>query len=197
VTPPAAVLFRSNYRGRILYAVPGYLLEETPTHVVTATVPGAECRMLAGPRAQVLAAVAAGRERTETRAWDTTFVVWRTAFGAAHALGHFWNAETGCFLGYYVNLQAPLRRSELGFDSLDYQLDIVVEPNGVWRWKDEDELAEAVAVGVYSASEAAAVREEGERVIASLPDVLPTGWEGWRPDPSWPLLQLPNGWDRI
>jgi len=57
-------------------------------------------------------------------------VLWRTEFGAAHALGHFWNAETGRFLGHYVNLQAPLQRSEFGFDTMDHQLDVVVEPNG-------------------------------------------------------------------
>lgn len=25
---------------------------------------------------------------------------------------------------------------------------------------------------------------------------FPTGWEDWRPDPSWPVLLLPTGWAR-
>lgn len=59
------VVYRSIFRQRLLYAVPGWLLEETPRQVVTATVPGAETRQLVGPRGQVISSIAAGRERTE------------------------------------------------------------------------------------------------------------------------------------
>jgi hypothetical protein len=167
------------------------LLKETPTHIVTATLPGAQTVQLSGPRAEVLASVAAGRERTHEIEWQTNRVVWLTPFGAAHSIGHFWNAASGAFRGYYINLQAPLRRTELGFDSLDHVLDIVVEPGGHWRWKDEDELAEAVQLGLFTPDEAVAIRAEGERVIANLPSLLPTGWEDWLPDPAWPRLDLP------
>ena len=27
--------------------------------------------------------------------------------------------------------------------------------------------------------------------------LLPTGWEDWRPEPGWPVLELPGGWDRV
>ena len=190
---PPTVLFRSIFRGRLLYATPGWLLEETPRHVVTATVPGAETRQLVGPRRDVIRSVAAGRERTEVVAWQTNRVVWLTPFEAAHAIGHFWNDASGAFLGYYVNLQAPIRRSPYGFDSLDHVLDIVVKPDGTWHWKDEDELKEAVALGLFTDREALEIRAEGERVIASLPGLLPSGWEGWSPDPSWSVetLRLP------
>jgi len=106
---------------------------------------------------------------------------------------HFWNDATGEFLGHYVNLQAPLRRTPLGYDSGDHVLDIVVAPDGAWRWKDEDEFAEAIQLEHFTPSEAAEVRAEGERVIAGLPSLLPTGWETWRPDPAWPVsaLKLP------
>jgi len=30
-------------------------------------------------------------------------------------------------------------------------------------------------------------------VLADPP--WPTGWEAWRPDPSWPVPELPPGWD--
>jgi hypothetical protein len=33
-----------------------------------------------------------------------------------------------------------LRRTRLGFDTRDQALDVVVEPDGTWQWKDEDQL---------------------------------------------------------
>jgi len=60
------------------------------------------------------------------------------------------------------------------------------------QWKDEDELAEAVALGVFDERSAARVRAEGERVIASKP--WPTGWEDWRPPSDWAPLELPEDW---
>jgi hypothetical protein len=190
--PPPIAIYRSIYRGRLLYATPGRVLAETPRQVVTATLPGDETIQLAGPRRDVIPGIAAGRERTHRTPWERTRVVWITCWDGAHSIGLFWTAESGRFDGYYVNLQAPLRRSPVGFDSMDHVLDIVVSPDGRWQWKDEDELDDAVQVGMFSAPEAAEIRKEGERVIARLPELLPTGWEDWQPDPGWPALTLPS-----
>ena len=190
---PPVVVYRSIFRGRLLYAVPGWLLEETSSHVVTATVPGAETRQLVGSRMDIIRTIANDSERTEIMPWRTNRVVWLTPLERAHAIGHFWNHATGAFTGYYVNLQAPVRRSRYGFDSLDHVLDLVVNPDGNGRWKDEDEFEEALAAGLFTNEEAATIRSEGERVLASLPRLLPTGWETWVPDPSWSVdtLRLP------
>ncbi len=188
---PPVVACRSIFRGRLLNAVSAWLLSDTPTHVVTATVPGAEAIQLVGPRVEIIRKVAVGRERLHHIVWGRNSVVWMTPWEGAHSIGHFWNAESGEFGGYYVNLQAPLRRSPFGFDAMDHILDIVVKPSGEWRWKDEHELAEAVEVGLFTSAEAAAIRAEGERVIATLPQLLATGWEDWQPDPAWPPTKLP------
>ena len=74
------------------------------------------------------------------------------------------------------------------------QLSHVVEPDGSWRWKDEDELETAVRVDFFTPPEAEAIRGEGEAVVAEWP--FPTGWEDWRADPTWPLPTLPADWDR-
>lgn len=100
---------------------------------------------------------------------------------------------------WYVNLEEPLRRTEVGFDTLDRQLDVLVAFNGSWRWKDEDELAEAIAGGVTRAQDEALLRAEGERAVARLVDREPPfdrDWTGWRPDPAWSAPRLPPGWDR-
>jgi predicted RNA-binding protein associated with RNAse of E/G family len=92
-----------------------------------------------------------------------------------------------------VNLQRPFRRTELGFETMDLVLDLIVDPDGSWRWKDEDELATWVARGVFEPELAERIRAEGESVLARAP--WPTGWEKWRPDPAWELPELPDGWD--
>ena len=43
---------------------------------------------------------------------------------------------------WYVNLEEPLRRTAIGFDTLDHELDVIIELGGSWRWKDEDDLAD-------------------------------------------------------
>lgn len=113
---------------------------------------------------------------------------------AAHSIRLIWT-ETWDFLGWYVNLQVPHVRTEFGFDTSDQVLDIWVTPDLSWRWEDEDELEAALRLGHFSPEEAAAIRAEGERVISEWP--FPTGWEDWRPDPSWPFPQFPDGWDRV
>jgi hypothetical protein len=51
----------------------------------------------------------------------------------------------------------------------------------------------AVDVGFFAREQAAAVRAEGERVLAEWP--FPTGWEDWEPDPSWPPPSVPDAWE--
>jgi predicted RNA-binding protein associated with RNAse of E/G family len=77
-------------------------------------------------------------------------------------------------------------------DVTDHALDVWVDPDGSWRWKDEDDFAALQRHGVFDAAAARRVRAEGERVIEAWP--FPTGWEDWRPDPRWPTPELPDDW---
>jgi len=114
--------------------------------------------------------------------------------GDAHTVEVVWD-ESWTHLGWYVNLQAPLRVTGRLFDTTDWALDVVVDPDGTWRWKDEDDLRRAVELGVFDDGSAEAVRAEGERVVDERP--WPTGWEGWRPPPYWTPLGLPEGRDAV
>jgi hypothetical protein len=131
--------------------------------------------------------------RCGTRCGERTHCLRTTRFGAAHSVDHYWDAATGEFLCWYVNLQEPLRPSPVGFDTRDQALDVVIEPDGTWSWKDEDHLAAAVERKHFMPREAAAVRAEAERVIEAWP--FPTGWEAWRPDLGWAPMRLPARWD--
>jgi hypothetical protein len=100
---------------------------------------------------------------------------------------------------WYVNLQDPLKRTRIGFDTVDHALDVVVELDGSsWEWKDEDELAGAVRDGLFSPEEAADFRRWGERAVDRILAREPPfdrGWEDWSPDPAWQAPDLPEGWD--
>jgi predicted RNA-binding protein associated with RNAse of E/G family len=110
--------------------------------------------------------------------------------GRAHSIYLFW--DEGSFDHWYVNFEQPLRRTLIGFDTFDEKLDLIVRPDGTYEWKDEDELEHAAALGLL---EADAVRAEAARVLEDWP--FPTGWEGWQPNPAWPVPRLPGGWDDV
>ncbi|WP_326688238.1 MULTISPECIES: DUF402 domain-containing protein [unclassified Streptomyces] len=103
------------------------------------------------------------------------------------------------FKNFYVNLEEPRLRWPGGVDSEDHFLDIEVYPDRRWAWRDEDEFAEAQRVGLMDAAQAERVREAGGRAVAAIRSWGPPfadGWERWRPDPAWPVPELPDDWDR-
>ena len=111
--------------------------------------------------------------------------------GRAHSVYLFYG-DGWALEHWYVNFEEPLRRTPFGVDTFDWKLDLIVFPDGTHRWKDEDELEQAADAGLLDADE---VRAEAQRVLAEWP--FPTGWEDWRPDPAWPVPQLPEGWDVV
>lgn len=130
--------------------------------------------------------------------WGTNHALILVRSGDAHDIRLFWSEDDWTFRGWYVNLQRPVRRVGVGFDTADHVLDVFVEPDRGWRWKDEDELTVAVEIGRFSIAEAAAIREEGERVIERIGAwswPFDAGYERWRPDQSWPIPALPDDWE--
>jgi hypothetical protein len=107
--------------------------------------------------------------------------------------------EDGGFWGWYLNLQAPLARTPIGFDTVDHVLDVVIGPDGTSpEMKDQDELEEAVALGLFSPQDAAAFHRWADRAAEHVLRREPPfdrDWRGWEPDPIWPSPQLPSGWD--
>jgi hypothetical protein len=135
------------------------------------------------------------------RTWEETDVLMLVTPGAAHAVYAMWESGHIRFNCWYVDLQDPLRRTSLGFDTMDHLLDIVISPDrSRWRWKDENEFREAVEIGLYSMEKARAIRAEGERVIRLLEaDQSPfrDGWERWFPPSEWQNPVFPDDWDVI
>jgi Protein of unknown function (DUF402) len=128
--------------------------------------------------------------------WDVdTLVLLRE--GAWHAVWVSW-LPSGAHWGWYVNLQLPYRRTEVGFETMDPVLDLIIDPDRSWRWKDERELETWVARGVCRPELADRIRAEGLEVAGraernETPFCEP--WPEWRPEAAWELPALPAAWD--
>lgn len=131
--------------------------------------------------------------------WTETDVLMLARPEEAHSVYVMWEAGQTKMRCWYINLQTPLHRTRLGFDCMDHELDIVISPDrSNWRWKDEEEFDRMVAEDVLPASEAHAIRAEGQRVIQKMrsgESPFCEAWEKWSPPPEWQIPELPPDWD--
>jgi Protein of unknown function (DUF402) len=194
--PGEGIVLRELWRGRVFEARPTIVVCDEPEQLMLLLPGGARCAMAIGADGQEL--------RLPDRPWHLEI---RTR-GDQPILSFAWPDTPYSVLlwamaddrrVWYVNLQDPLKRTRLGFDTVDHALDVVVELDGSsWSWKDEEELAEAVRDGLFSAAEAADFHAWGERAVDRILAGEPPfdrGWEDWRPDSVWQASDLREGWD--
>jgi Protein of unknown function (DUF402) len=181
------VVIRQRFRGRIWSANPAIVVKDAETQLAVWLPPKRHWQGRVG--GTLLGDWSLG-ERVSGRGG----ILRTTRPGEAYSLLHFFNPD-GSFRGWYFNFEGLLLRTPLGFDFEDEILDLWVERDRSWKWLDEDELEEALRGGIVERGEAAALRERGNKALAQLDALLPTGWEDWRPDPGWGLPELPPGWD--
>jgi hypothetical protein len=194
LAPGDPCLLRDTHGTQVRFAFPHVLVRDDADLVALWVEPGARGKVLRHRLGYF------GHNELVDHVWAQHRVLRLVTPGSRHSVDLMWHADGSDFRGWYINLQAPLRRTALGFDTTDHDLDLWIAADGQATWKDEDELAEAVACGAFAADEAAAFRREGERVLARFRAGEPPfhrGWETWRPDPAWALPALPEGWDRL
>jgi predicted RNA-binding protein associated with RNAse of E/G family len=131
--------------------------------------------------------------------WDVSTLM-LTEDGAMHSVWVSW-LENGEQWGWYVNLQMPIRRAQNAAQTMDLALDVVIAPDrSSWTWKDEDEFQILIDRNLIDGELASRVRAEATDVIRRAEADEPPfcdPWPDWRPDPSWSLPRLPDGWDRV
>jgi hypothetical protein len=199
-SPGTAIVLRGLWRERIWWALPVIVVRDDPDMIALYWCAGTPNKI---PDQRVTPQDLLSDQSLPLidSQWVNTDVLMLVPAAAAHAVSAMWGAGHTPFLCWYVNLQAPLIRTSLGFDTIDYILDIVIQPDcSAWRWKDEDEFHEAVSIGVYSAEQAQAIYAEGEAVIHKMQAGLSPfcdGWERWSPPGDWPIPRFPPGWDKI
>jgi len=133
--------------------------------------------------------------------WGDTHVLMLAPPGAGYAIYAMWEKDSydlGC---WYINLQEPLSRIPIGFDTMDYLLDINVSPDrSEWSWKDGGDFNEAVKAGKIPIDKAETIRSEGEKAIQLLQEdstYFFGKWESWKPSSEWKIPSIPEGWGKI
>jgi Protein of unknown function (DUF402) len=117
-----------------------------------------------------------------------------------YAVFVFWEEPGRRFACWYVNFQDSFRRTTIGFDTLDHELDLVIEPDGTWWLKDIAGLELRVADGRFTPAEADEIRAEAATVAQALAAGerwWAESWARWEPPPAWTAAPMPAGWDAV
>lgn len=196
--PGDQIVERHIWFGAPVAARPVTVVEDTRKLLATYLAVGSKCfGLVFEDRDRVFEEIEERGFRFGERTWHTHHVLILARPSDAYAAMGFWTEEWS-FVGWYVNLQDPIRRWAMGVDTRDLALDILVsEDLSSWAWKDQEELDRAVAMGLLTPEEAEGARRAGEDVVRLVESggAWWTDWREWAPDPSWPIPTLPEGWD--
>lgn len=201
--PGDHILTRYVFRGRVVTATPWILVQDSPELIVT-WLPLDTTVMNGAIDGQNHLS---GRQFAEL-AWEMVPRKWRTegtlrlkSPSALWSLWVFWDEGMSNLKAWYINIDAPFKRTRFGFDTWDMFLDVVVAPDRKsWRYKDEDEFADAIAAGLFTDAEAEEVRVAAEKALEIVKANRPpfdSVWAKWRPDVLWEKPELPEDWEVV
>jgi hypothetical protein len=208
--------WRGVFRGRLWAAHAVYVVHDSPQETVLLLMPGAECALPEGywrwghDRAGADTAGArwddalSGAWRLRRFEWQTNRLLLLMRPGDYFGTFHMWQGATGSFQCYYVNFQLPFQRSRAGFDSLDLDLDLIVEPDYTWHWKDVDDYRAGITRGGIEPAWVAGVtaaQPSVQAAVASRQYPFDGTWLAWQPPAEWGQATgpptLPEGWETI
>ena len=113
----------------------------------------------------------------------------------------FWDAKTNNFWGYYVNFELPYVRNNCGFNTLDLDLDIQVDKDLRWNYKDVEDYQKGIVLGGIKKEWASEIEASKNGII----EKIETGqypfngvWQNWKPDKAKQRASsFINGWDQV
>jgi hypothetical protein len=189
------------------FAVGGTVLEDSAQAIAMMTVPGSGMAGRSGPGSGPNGRLIAPGDWDggyRLTAWTGSTVVRVHRPGENWSIWR-WHDGTDWSRSWYGNLEAPWRRTPIGYDMQDWALDVVAEGTpGTDDWsvamKDEDELEWFVDNGT-------ATREVADRIIAVGRElrtlfeegrgVVGADWSAWTPPADARLVALPAGWQEL
>jgi len=107
--------------------------------------------------------------------------------------------QDGHFLGWYIDFQLPVQPTSVGLVTKDLVLDMWINPDRTWSWKDRVDYETAISLDLVDASTRPHVEREAERVLDELSrgeTPFTEEFTRFRPDREWPVPMLPasHGW---
>lgn len=193
--PGDLVVRREVWQGRVWLANPLYVVEDTEDLLVLYQPEGSPWGFGAGDDWPT----PSGRHPYDGKAaWVGEGPLGLHRPGDPYAVWCWWRPDRQ-FMGWYVNLQAPLRRTPIGVDSLDLELDLLVSPSFEVFLKDEAQVDVSAALGRFSAATATAIHDLGATVKAQIESGdrwWDDGWRDWTPPAELRIPpRLAPGWE--
>lgn len=107
----------------------------------------------------------------------------------------FVESASGMRDSYYINIEVPYVRTDLGIETSDLVLDVVVRADGSYRYKDEDELEFAQEAGLFSDSDVAEIRRAAAHAVDDVSAwrfPFDADYQSFQPHREWPIPSLPH-----
>lgn len=186
--PGQKIVMREVWRGRTWEERMAIVAEDNDEMIVLYTPPSTDALVAIDKEGNRLRMPTTPNWSLEGTRTFTSGVVAVHVPGTQHSLLAIFDPPKG-YGPWYINLESDLARTEDGFEYEEHVLDVVVERDlSSWRWKDEDELEEAVEIGLFTVEQAMEFRTEGELALNWLLTRRPPydiDWLSWRPPPEW------------
>lgn len=198
---------RDVFRGKVWTATPFRVVEDAGDVLALALWPGVrrlapahQAALLSARRDEVVRDVAL--PGLAAGVWELAMWTWTTHTKLSLLLpGTYFSVDLyfrdgSDLLRWYVNFERPFQRTAIGIDTFDLLLDLVIDPDGSYAWKDGGEYAQGRRLGIVSDDEHRHVEQAREQVVALLDQragPFDERWTAWRRDPAWPPPTLPAG----
>ena len=199
------IVWRGVFRNRVWHAQTVIVVKDTPEEMCVTLLPGTEC---VAPEGYLDGKDSAKRRwsfkdkdwKLENYAWRTNRLLILLEPDTYYSTMFFWRADSNDFLLYYINFQLPFQRSHCGIDTLDLDLDLIINPDFSFRWKDEDDYQKAIDHEVIMpewTQEIEIAKKEIFKKLEKRQYPYDGSWLNWMPDPHWLPPKLPKNWDKI
>ena len=203
--PGDVVAWRGIRNNLVWHVQPTIVVKDSPEELVLTLLPGTEC---AAEETYSLG------KKNGKRWWDfkqndwkLAKYIWRTNRllllfepNKCYSTILFWEHASDKFLYYYINFQVPFQRGDYSADTLDLELDLIINPDFSTEWKDKDDYQKAIDHGLISTEWMQCIQSAQPEVLDKLEArqyPFDGTWLDWTPDPNWAPPKLPKDWDRI
>jgi protein associated with RNAse G/E len=204
--PGEHIVRRDVWFGRTWTLGPARVIEDDGRTLVTALWPGVEVLAPATWVAWLEGADDSVRAQALPRLrdgdWELRRWVWRdNVYLNIRGDGQWFDATAvfRCsdheFLGWKVDFGRPYVRVAGGIETRDLFIDLMVTPDLVCEWKDEEEYEQARRWGLVSPSEHEHLldaKNEVAALLAKREGPFDPRWPQWRVDPGWPIPAIPE-----
>ena len=203
--PGDVVAWRGIRNNLVWHVQPTIVVKDSPEELVLTLLPGTEC---AAEETYSLG------KKNGKRWWDfkqndwkLAKYIWRTNRllllfepNKCYSTILFWEHASDKFLYYYINFQVPFQRGDYSADTLDLELDLIINPDFSTEWKDKDDYQKAIDHGLISTEWMQSIQSAQPEILDKLEArqyPFDGTWLDWTPDPNWAAPKLPKDWDRI